>query len=81
MVRQVKKTTVLLAAMAAAGIPLITTATCNPYSRTLSLFRDDDYRDRDFGILDWFIDDYYYSDCWYDCGYDDYWVEEVIFYP
>jgi hypothetical protein len=81
MFRRVKKATLLLVAMAAAGVPLITTAACDPYRGTLSIFRDDDYYDRDFGFLDFFIDDgYHYSDCWYDCGYD-YWYEDVVYFP
>lgn len=74
MVRRSKKATMWLAVVAAAGVPLVTSARCNPYAGTLSV-----YRDRNFGFLDWFIDDdYYYSDC---CYYDDYWVDDFIFFP
>ena len=65
-------------AVAAAGIPLVTSATCDPYYGTLDIYRDDDH---DRGILDWFVDDvYYYDDCYYDC-YDDYYYEDVIYLP
>ena len=83
MASRVNKVKMLIAALAFAGIPLLTTASCNPYSRTLTVLRDDDhYRHDGWGILDWFIeDDYYDSGCWYDCYEDEYWVEEVVYYP
>ncbi|MGB2984888.1 MAG: hypothetical protein WBE26_03315 [Phycisphaerae bacterium] len=71
----------VLAALAFAGIPLITTGSCNPYSGTLDFYRDDDYDD--LGFFDVFIEDDYYYDDWYydDCCYDDYYYEEIIYYP
>ena len=87
MFRRIKKATLVLVAMAAAGVPLITTASCDPYRGTLSIFGNDNYYDRDYGFFDFFVDDgyryndgYYQSDCWFDCGYD-YWYEDVIFFP
>ena len=84
MASNVKKAKMLIAALAFAGIPLVTTASCNPYSRTLTVLRDDDYHryDDGFGFFDLFIEeDYYYSDCRYDCYEDEYWVEEVVYFP
>jgi len=70
MFRRFKKATLLLVGMAAAGVPLVTTATCDPYTQTLQIYRDDDYRDRDWGVFDFFFDnDDYYSDCCYDYDY------------
>ena len=76
------KTKRLFVALAFAGIPLITTATCDPYRGTFDFFRDDDYHDR--GFVDWFFyDDYYYDDYYYydDCCYDDYYYDEIVFFP
>lgn len=76
MARKLSKVKVLLAVVAFAGLPLVTTVSCSPRYGTLSVFRDDDYHD-DFGFFDLFIQDDYYSDC---C-YDDYYYEEVVIYP
>ena len=55
-----------LAALACAGVSLITTATCDPYTGTFDFFRDDD--------RDYFLDDgLFYLD-------DGYYYEEVIYY-
>lgn len=62
----------LLAALAVAGIPLVTTATCSPRYGTLDIFRYDDYYD--FGYFDIFVDDCFFDDCYY--FYD----EEIIFF-
>ena len=81
---------VVALAIAVAGAPLITTATCGPYRGTFDFFRDDDYRDR--GFLDWFVEDiFYYGDYYYDyyydpyyyddCCYSDYYYEGVIIFP
>lgn len=49
----------LLLGCALAGTPLITTATCDPYSGAFDFFRDDDYGDHNFfddvlnGFDDW----------------------------
>jgi hypothetical protein len=81
MARRFKRTMVLAAAAAFAGIPLVTTATCDPYTRTFTFYRDDDYEGDDWGFFDLFIyDDYYYPDCSYGC-YDDYWGDDVYYYP
>jgi hypothetical protein len=60
-------------ALAMAGIPLITTVSCDPYGG-LSFYRDDDYDDC------YFWDDCYYNDCyfWDDCYYDDYYYDEIV---
>ena len=71
-----RKATALAIGLAFAGIPLITTATCNPASGTFDFFRDDD----DYGVWDvfvddgWYYEDYYYDDYYYDdYHYDDCW--------
>ena len=69
----------LLVGLAFAGIPLITTASCDPYRGTLAIYRNDDYYDR--GFFDVIIDDWFYDDCyfWDDCYYyDDYYYEEIV---
>lgn len=70
-------------AVAVAGIPLITTATCDPYYGVFDFYRDDDYG-RDGGVLDWLIGDLFYDDCYYDC-YDDYYYDdyydEIVIWP
>ncbi len=75
------KTKRLFVALAFAGIPLITTVSCDPYRGTFDFFRDDDYHDGGFfGGL--FYDDYYYDDYYYDdCCYDDYYYDEIVFFP
>ena len=61
----------LIAVVALAGIPLVTTASCDPYTGRLEIYRDDDHHHRDWGFFDIFVsDDYYYDDCYYGC-YDD----------
>ena len=50
-----------LLAMAAAGVPLATSVTCNPSHGTLDIFRNDDHHD--FGFFDIFIDDCFFDDC------------------
>jgi hypothetical protein len=77
----------MLAAIVAAGAPLVTTATCDPYRGTLSVFRDRGHRGGGGGIFDWFVSDYYYDDYYYDdyyyddCCYDDYWLDDWFFFP
>ena len=73
-----KKAKRLLMAVAFAAIPLITTASCDPYYGSLSIYRDDDYYDR--GWFDVLIDDWFYDDCWFweDCYHDDYYYEEIV---
>ena len=71
-----KKAKALLAALALAGIPLITTATCNPRYGTVDIYRNDDYHEHSF--WDVVYDDCYYCDDWY---YDEYYYEEIIVYP
>ena len=69
-------------ALALAGVPLITTVSCDPYTGAVNLYRDDDFDD--YGFFDVFIEDeYYYDDWWYydDCCYDDYYYGEAVFYP
>lgn len=65
-----------LIALACAGIPLITTASCDPHRGTLSFFRQSDHQRH--GFFDVLIDDWFYDDdCFFgDCYYDDY--EEII---
>ena len=56
-----------LIALALGGIPLITTATCDPYTGTFDLYRDDDFHHHSF------FDGYYYEeyvvydDCFFSC--------------
>ena len=79
-----KKAKSLILAVAFAGIPLITTASCDPYRGSLDIYRDDDYHDSWFDVIvdDWFYDDRYYDDCgwWDDCYYDEYYYEEIVFW-
>lgn len=67
----------LILAVAFAGIPLITTASCDPYRGTLDIYRNDDYDDGWFDVItdDWFYDDCYW---WDDCYYDDYYYDEIV---
>ena len=79
-----KKTKRLFVAFAFAGIPLITTVSCDPYGGTFAFYRDDDYDDYHDDFFDWFSydDDYYYDDYYYDdCCYDDYYYDEIVFFP
>lgn len=65
-----KKAIATFVALAFAGIPLITTASCDPYTRTFDFFRDDD--NYDYYHDDYiYYDDYYYDDYYYDPYYDD----------
>jgi len=89
------KTVVLSVAIGA--MPLVTTGSCDPFSGSLSFYRNDDARHSNsfWDILiedDYCYDDYYdgyyyeevvyYDDCgFWDCYYDDYYYEEVIFFP
>ena len=53
-----------LVGLACAGIPLVTSATCNPVTGGWSFFRNDDdpyYYD------DYYYDYGYYDDCYFDC--------------
>ena len=57
----------MLAVLAIGGIPLITTATCDPVSGAFDFLRDDDFDD---GCCydDYYYDYYYYDDCYFfDC--------------
>jgi len=51
-----------LALVAGAGVPLITSVTCDPYTG-LDFYRDDDYGDYYYDGYD----DYYYGDCFWFC--------------
>ena len=69
----------LVVSLACAGIPLITTASCDPYRGTLDIYRNDDYED--YGYLDVIVDDWFYDDCyfWDDCYYyGDYYYDEIV---
>ncbi len=48
-----------LVGLACGAIPLITTATCDPYTGFLDIYRDDDGYYYDSG----YYDVYYYDDC------------------
>ena len=48
-----------LIVLACGGSPLITSATCDPYSGVLDFYRDDDAYYYD----DWYYDDYHVADC------------------
>jgi hypothetical protein len=74
--KKTRKAKTLLIGLAAAGFPLITTATCNPRHGTLDFYRNDDHDSH--GFFDVFIyDDYYYEDCYY---WDDCYYEEIILF-
>ena len=54
-----------LVGLACAGIPLVTSATCNPQTGGWNFFRDDDggyYYDDPY-----YYDYGYYDDCFFDC--------------
>ena len=57
-----------LVALACAGIPLVTTATCDPRTGGLDFFRDDDGYDDgyyyDGGYYVDYYDDCFFFDCW-----------------
>lgn len=62
MKRKMSRAKALFVAVACGGIPLVTSATCDPYYGTLDFFRDDD--------SDYYYDDgFYYEDPYY---YDPY---------
>jgi hypothetical protein len=57
-----------LAAMAVGGIPLVTSATCDPQTGALDFFRADNGSFYDGGYTDVYYADPYYSDCYFfDC--------------
>lgn len=58
-----------LAALACGGGPLITTATCDPYSGVINVFRDDDHGHFDGFFYEEiiFYDDFGYLDCLFGC--------------
>lgn len=72
-----KKMKALLIALAIGGMPLVTTATCDPRTGALDFFRDDD----DYGLYDVvYYDDWYYDDYYYDpYYYDDYYYDDCLF--
>jgi hypothetical protein len=47
------------------GVPLITSATCDPVTGVFDFYRDDDFDD--FYYDDYYFDYYYYDDCFFDC--------------
>ncbi|UCE59426.1 MAG: hypothetical protein JSU63_18530 [Phycisphaerales bacterium] len=58
-----RRTRVLAIVVAMAGMPFVTSATCDPLSGTFDFYRDDDRCD---GLLgDLFCEDWYYDDCWF----------------
>jgi len=60
-----KRVKALLVALACGGVPLVTSATCDPATGVLDVFRDDD----NYGYYydDYYVD-YYYDDCFFfDC--------------
>ena len=65
------KARAIVIGLAFAGIPLVTTATCDPRTGTFNLFRDDDdyyYDDGFFYDEIVYFDDYYFDDCsFFDC--------------
>ena len=64
-----RKLSRLLLGLAIASTPLVTAATCDPYTGYFDFYRDDDSYDHDDGFFDgWgWDDDYYeYDDC-FDC--------------
>lgn len=54
------RTKMLLVALACGGAPLLTTATCDPYTGFLDIYRDDDV----------YFYDGYYADAYYVDYYD-----------
>jgi hypothetical protein len=72
---------VLLLVVAAGGVPLLTVGSCDPFTGSLDIYRDDDYGDR-YWPGGFYIDGgYYYEDYYYDDCFDCYYEEEIIFYP
>lgn len=54
-----------LLALAIGATPLVTTATCDPYTGALDFFRDDDYDS--YYYEDVYVVDGYYDDCYWFC--------------
>ena len=67
--------TVILA-VAIGAMPLVTTGSCDPFSGSLSFYRNGDGYDNG-GFWNIFIEDDYYNDDYY---YNDYYYEEVVYY-
>jgi len=61
MSRKLNRAKLVFVALACGGIPLVTTATCDPYTGFLDVYRDDDS----------FYYDGYYTDAYYVDYYDD----------
>ena len=89
-----KRAKVAVMSMAMGGMPLVTTASCDPYLSSLSFFSGDDtYYYDPFYPADVYYDDYYYDDSYYDGGYyddvyyddvyydDDYYYDDWYWYP
>ena len=77
-----RRTKALIVALAIGGIPLITMANCDPYTRAFDFFRDDDYGDYYYDGYyydDYYYGDYYYDDYYYDPYYDDYYYDDCWF--
>ncbi|MEK6798761.1 MAG: hypothetical protein AABZ12_07340 [Planctomycetota bacterium] len=55
-----------LAALLCGGVPLVTSATCDPYAGVLDFYRDDDGGYYDSG---YWVEDVYYVDYYDDCGW------------
>lgn len=70
-----------LPVLLAAGIPLATTVSCDPYSGALSLFRYADDYYYDHAYWDVFGDGpyVYYDDCSFDPCYNDYYYDDYYF--
>lgn len=60
-----KKTRSILAALAIGGIPLATSATCDPVAGSLDIFRYDDYYDGYVYEDVYVVEDY--GDCYFFC--------------
>ncbi len=55
-----------LIALACGGVPLVTSATCDPYAGVLDIYRDDDgysYYDDGYYYEEVYYVDYYEEDC------------------
>ncbi len=63
------RTKLLAAALTIGAMPLALSGTCNPYTGSLSVFRENYHND--YFVEDIFFDDYYYEDdCFFfDCGF------------
>ncbi len=71
-----RKTRAVAIILALAGMPFVTTATCDPMSGTFDFYRNDDQCDGflgdflcDVGYYDDYDDDCWYGDCYDDCWY------------